>query len=119
VLNLPPPLLPASLPNTQDEFQAQLSALRAEEDAARSAEAELTAQLEVARREGAALAAVAEDVAALEERYWHGLNDYAAMVWAHVNERWARRARSRRGSIEQGAEGRQACCPPRPSRTAL
>ncbi|GBF96056.1 beclin [Raphidocelis subcapitata] len=77
----------AALPMGEAEFQAQLSALRAEEGAARVAEAELTAQLEVARREGAALAAVADDVAALEERYWHGLNDYSAMLGAHISER--------------------------------
>lgn len=61
--------------------------MAAEEDAAQAAAAELTAQLATARREGSALAAAAADVATLEERYWHGVNEYHASLAAHVSER--------------------------------
>jgi hypothetical protein len=72
---------------SQAAFAGELARLRAEEEAAKSAASELSAQLAVARREGAAVAAAAADAAALEERYWHGLNDYHAMLAAHVTER--------------------------------
>ncbi|KIZ01315.1 Beclin-1-like protein, partial [Monoraphidium neglectum] len=74
-------------PMSEAEFERELAQLRTQEDAARTAEAELEAQLAIARRESGALAAAAADVAALEERYWHGLNDYHSLLAAHVAER--------------------------------
>jgi hypothetical protein len=59
---------------------AQTAAAQQEQAAAESALAGVT-------RELAAQQAIAADIAALEERYWHDLNEYQLLLQQHISER--------------------------------
>jgi hypothetical protein len=59
---------------------AQTAAAQQEQAAAESALAGVT-------RELAAQKAIAADIAALEERYWHDLNEYQLSLQQHISER--------------------------------
>jgi hypothetical protein len=71
----------------QDEFAAEMAALAAQTAAARQEQAAAESALAGVQRELAAQQAIAADIAALEERYWHDLNEYQLSLQQHISER--------------------------------
>eukprot|EP00882_Tetradesmus_deserticola_P010982 GHRQ01011616.1.p1 GENE.GHRQ01011616.1~~GHRQ01011616.1.p1 ORF type:complete len:205 (+),score=80.17 GHRQ01011616.1:502-1116(+) len=71
----------------QEEFAAEMAALAAETAAAQQDQADAESALAGVQRELAAQQAIAADIAALEERYWHDLNDYQLSLQQHISER--------------------------------
>lgn len=64
-----------------------MAQLAAQTAAAKQEQAEAEASLAAVQRELAAQQAIAADIAALEERYWHDLNEYQLTLQQHINER--------------------------------
>jgi hypothetical protein len=71
----------------QDEFAAEMAALAAQTAAAQQEQADAESALAGVQRELAAQQAIAADIAALEERYWHDLNEYQLSLQQHISER--------------------------------
>lgn len=71
----------------QEEFAAELADLAAQTAAAQQQQAQAESALTAVQRELAAQQAIAADIAALEERYWHDLNEYQLSLQQHISER--------------------------------
>jgi hypothetical protein len=64
-----------------------MAALAAQTAAAQQEQAAAESALAGVQRELAAQQAIAADIAALEERYWHDLNEYQLSLQQHISER--------------------------------
>lgn len=82
----------------QEDFEQEMSQIAADTDAMRQRTAALEAELAAVARDTAALEAVAADMDAKEERYWHEFNEYQLALTAHVKERDALLNRIDRGN---------------------
>ncbi|WIA42915.1 hypothetical protein OEZ86_008829 [Tetradesmus obliquus] len=72
---------------SEEEFAAELADLAAQTAAAQQQQAQAESALTAVQRELAAQQAIAADIAALEERYWHDLNEYQLSLQQHISER--------------------------------
>eukprot|EP00877_Chromochloris_zofingiensis_P002894 jgi/Chrzof1/12605/Cz07g00210.t1 len=82
----------------EEDFEQEMSQIAADTDAMRQRTAALEAELAAVARDTAALEAVAADMDAKEERYWHEFNEYQLALTAHVKERDALLNRIDRGN---------------------
>jgi beclin 1 len=71
----------------QAEFEAELASLAGQTAAAKQEQLEAERSLMSVTRELTAQQAIAADIAALEERYWHDLNEYQLSLQQHLTDR--------------------------------